>query len=256
MVLHDDDLARYARQLILSGVNEEHQEKLADSAVLVVGAGGLGAPLLLYLAAAGVGHITIIDGDQVEMTNLNRQVCFATDDLGKPKASTAAAFARRINPSIEITACDDWLDDKLADQIISSGLIVADATDRVETRLMINRFCHQNKATMVFGGASRMEGQLSSFRSGLDETSPCFTCIFPDISSASQLPRCSEVGILGPVTGVIGSLMAMEVIRQCLMPDQPFGSDLCGKLMLYEGKDHFMQTINVKKRPDCPICGG
>jgi len=256
MALNDDDLTRYARQLILSGVTEAHQEKLAETSVLVVGAGGLGAPLLLYLAAAGVGHITVIDGDQVELTNLNRQVCFATDDLGQPKASTAAAMARRINPSVVITARDEWLDDEQADQIISSGLIVADATDRADTRLRINRFCHQKKATMVFGGASRMEGQLSSFRSGVDQDSPCFTCIFPDISTTSQLPRCSEVGILGPITGVIGSLMAMEVIRQSLIPDQPFGSDLCGKLMLYEERDHFMQTITVKKRPDCPVCGG
>jgi len=256
MALNDDDLARYARQLILSGVDEAHQEKLAATSVLVIGAGGLGAPLLLYLAAAGVGHITVIDGDHVDITNLNRQICFATDDIGKPKASTAAAFACRINPSVHMIARDEWLDATRADEIITPGLIVADATDQAETRVMINRLCHQNGATMVFGGATRMEGQLSSFRSGIDHASPCFTCLFPDIQSTSQLPRCSEVGILGPITGVMGSLMAMEVIRQSVRPDQPFGSDLCGKLMLYDGKDHFMQTINVKKRSDCPVCGG
>ena len=255
MTLNDDDLARYARQLILSGVSEAHQDKLTNASVLIVGAGGLGAPLLLYLAAAGVGHLTIIDGDQVEMTNLNRQICFTTSDISKAKASTAAAFASQINPSIEITARDEWLSDELAADIITAGMVVADASDRAETRLMINHLCHQKGAIMVFGGASRMEGQVSTFRSGIEASSPCFSCIFPDISATSQLPRCSEVGIMGPITGVIGSLMAMEVIRQCLIPDQPFGPDLCGKLMLYDGMDHYMLTISVKKQPDCAVCG-
>jgi adenylyltransferase/sulfurtransferase len=254
MTLNDDDLYRYARQLILNGMTETHQQRLLDAHILLVGAGGLGAPALLYMAAAGIGHITVMDGDVVDATNLNRQICFTAEDIGKPKASTAAEAARKCNPALTITAIDEWLDHAAADQIISKNMIVADATDQAATRVLINKACHDHGAVMVFAGASRFEGQIASFRSGLDAEMPCFSCLFPDISGTSQIPRCSEVGILGPVTGMIGSLMAMEVMRQCLWPDQVFGRHLSGQLMLYDGLDHHMQTITVNKRPDCPVC--
>lgn len=254
MALSDDDLFRYARQLILKDMTETHQERLRSAHILLVGAGGLGAPALLYMAAAGIGHITIMDGDKIEATNLNRQICFTADDIGKPKASTAAEMARRLNPGITINAMDEWLDKDKAVHVITKGMIVADATDQAATRILINQTCHDHGAVMVFAGASRFEGQIASFRSGLDAKMPCFSCLFPDISGTSQIPRCSEVGILGPVTGIMGSLMAMEVMRQCLLPDQVFGRDLSGKLMLYDGLDHHMQTIAVNKRPDCHIC--
>lgn len=255
MTLSDEDIYRYARQLILRDMSEAHQEKLQSAHVLLVGAGGLGAPALLYMAAAGIGHITIIDGDNVDTTNLNRQICFADNDIGKPKASSAANVARRLNPSLTITAIDQWLDSDKADEIITRGMIVADATDQAETRVLINQVCHKNGGVMVFAGASRFEGQMSSFRSGIDKNSPCFSCVFPDISGTSNVPRCSDVGILGPITGIIGSMMAMEVMRQCLLPDQIFGQDLSGKLLLYDGLDHHMQTIAINKRPNCAICG-
>lgn len=254
MTLHDDDLYRYARQLILRDMTDAHQERLQSAQVLLVGAGGLGAPALAYMVAAGIGQMTIVDGDTVDLSNLNRQICFTADDIGTPKASTAAAWASRLNPSVSVTAIDAWLDIGNADAIIGKGIIVADATDQAVTRSLINQTCHNNGAVMVFAGASRFEGQIASFRSGVDRNAPCFSCLFPDISGVSDLPRCSEVGILGPITGILGAMMAMEVMRQCLYPDPVFGHDLSGKMLMYDGLDHHMQTIAVNKRPDCPVC--
>ena len=254
--LNDADLNRYARQLILQGMDAAQQQQLLHSSVLIVGAGGLGAPLLLYLAAAGLGDITIIDGDQIEPSNLNRQICFDSANIGKPKASTAAAMAKRLNPNIRINAIDAWLNAENAPSLIKKGSIIADATDRPEMRALINRLCHKNGAVLVFGGATRLEGQIASFRAGLDNTAPCFACLFPDLTATSQLPRCSEVGILGAITGIIGTAMALEVLKQCLLPETPFGDNLTSKLMLYDGTDSFMRVIDIKKHPACPVCSG
>lgn len=253
--LDDADLNRYARQLILKGMDEAQQQKLQKSKVLIVGAGGLGAPLLLYLAAAGLGAITIIDGDQIEPSNLNRQICFNDSDIGKPKASTAAAMAKRLNPNIRINAIDAWLDAENAPSLIKENTIIADASDRPEMRVFINRLCHENGKVMVFGGATRLEGQIASFHSGLDTDAPCFACLFPDLTATSQLPRCSEVGILGAITGIIGTAMALEVLKQGLLPEKPFGENLTSKLLLYDGTDNFMRVIRIKKRRTCHVCG-
>ena len=257
--LDDADLNRYARQLILKGMDEAGQQKILKSKLLVVGAGGLGAPLLLYLAAAGCGHITIIDGDQIEPSNLNRQICFSDGDIGtdggKPKASTAAAMAQKLNPRITINAIDAWLDEENAPSLIKKNTIIADASDRPEMRDLINRLCHKNGKVMVFGGASRLEGQIATFRSGLDADAPCFACLFPDLTATSQLPRCSETGILGAITGIIGTAMALEILKQCLLPEKTFGENLTSKLMLYDGTDNFMRVIRIKKRRDCAVCG-
>ena len=253
--LNDADLNRYARQLILKGMDEAGQQKILKSKLLIVGAGGLGTPLLLYLAAAGCGHITIIDGDDIELSNLNRQICFSDGDSGKPKASTAAAMAQKLNPRISINAIDAWLDAENAPSLIKKNTIIADASDRPEMRDLINRLCHENRKVMVFGGASRLEGQVATFRSGLDADAPCFACLFPDLTATSQLPRCSETGILGAITGIIGTAMALEVLKQCLLPATPFGENLTSKLLLYDGTDNFMRVIRIKKNRDCAVCG-
>ena len=253
--LDDADLNRYARQLILKGMDEAGQQKILKSKLLVVGAGGLGAPLLLYLAAAGCGHITIIDGDNIEPSNLNRQICFGNSAIGKPKASTAAAMAQKLNPRITINAIDAWLDAENAPSLIKKNTIIADASDRPEMRDLINRLCHENRKVMVFGGASRLEGQIASFRSGLDNTAPCFACLFPDLTATSQLPRCSETGILGAITGIIGTAMALEILKQCLLPERSFGENLTSKLLLYDGTDNFMRVIRINKKRDCAVCG-
>ena len=253
--LDDADLTRYARQLILKGMDEAQQQKILKSKLLIVGAGGLGAPLLLYLAAAGCGHITIIDGDNIEPSNLNRQICFGDGDIGKPKASTAAAMAQKLNPRISINAIDAWLDEKNAPSLIKKNTIIADASDRLEMRDLINRLCHKNGKVMVFGGASRLEGQVATFRSGLDADAPCFACLFPDLTATSQLPRCSETGILGAITGIIGTAMALEILKQCLLPERSFGENLTSKLLLYDGTDNFMRVIRINKKRDCAVCG-
>ena len=255
--LNDADLNRYARQLILKGMDEAQQQRLLASKVLIVGAGGLGTPLLLYLAAAGLGDITIIDGDDIELSNLNRQICFTSTDTdsGAPKASTAAAMAQKLNPRITINAIDAWLDEKNAPSLIKKNTIIADASDRPAMRDLINRLCHKNGAVMVFGGASRLEGQVATFRSGLDADAPCFACLFPDLTATSQLPRCSEVGILGAITGIIGTAMALEVLKQCLLPERSFGENLTSKLLLYDGTDNFMRVIRIKKNRTCVVCG-
>ena len=254
-MLDDLDLHRYARQLILPRFDEESQEKLASSTVLLIGAGGIGAPLCLYLAAAGIGKLIILDGDKIEISNLNRQVCFTENEIGMPKAEAAADMARQLNPRITVLAENTHLDAENATRLIKKGMVIADATDTPTSRLMINNIAHAKGCAVVFGGAIRLEGQLATFRSGLNQDMPCFCCVFPETDSSSLVPRCQDVGILGAITGVIGSMMALEVLRQCLLPLTPLGGHLGGKLLLYDGMDNRLDMIRVTPRTDCPTCG-
>lgn len=255
MALTDTQLERYARQVIMPEFGEDAQEQLLTTKVLVVGAGGLGAPVIQYLAAAGIGQITIADNDIVEATNLNRQVIHATSAIGMPKAESARQAALTINPEVNIKALAEAFTGDNADQLIADADIIADCTDSPAARYAINLAAHRLARPLVFGGAVRIEGQVTSFRSGIDQTSPCFACIFPEAASLSQAPRCSEAGIIGPITGVVGNLMALEVLRQALLPETPLGPPLTGTLLLYDGRYSAVTQIAVQRRHDCPVCG-
>ena len=263
MTLTDADLHRYARQLILPTMDEAAQAKIKNANLVLVGAGGIGTAALIYLAAAGVGRLTLIDGDKVEATNLNRQICFTAADIGKPKAEVAATHASRLNPTIKITPLATWLQADNAKDLIATGNITMDTSDSPAARAIINRTCHAQAATLIFASAIRLEGQLASFTSGLDPAQPCLACAFPDLASpesaraaaASQpLARCDEVGILGAITGVLGSLAALEALRHITAPARPFGESLAGRLLLYDGRDQYMRVIRIAKDKGCAVC--
>ena len=254
-MLGDNELERFARQLILAGFEEEHQAQLQASHVAVLGAGGLGSPLILYLVAAGVGQLTIIDDDSVELSNLNRQVIHPSKAIGVFKASSAKKTAQALDSDIKITTHEKRFSNDNAEELIGEASIIADCSDTAETRYEVSQAAHRLGKIHVFGGATRLEGQVSTFASGVAKSSPCFACVFPESATPSHVPRCSEVGILGAITGIIGSLMALEVLRQCLLPAKPLGEGLERTLLLFDGQTSELQRITTKPRADCSICG-
>ena len=257
--LDDDQLFRFARQLILSGFEDEHQIKLAETRVLLIGAGGLGAPLLQYLVAAGLGHIAIVDDDDVEATNLNRQVIHPENHIGMAKVKSAEIAAKAMSKTVTITPHNMRFSEDNCAALCQGIDLIIDASDNPATRLLANDTAHALKIPLVFGGAVRLEGQVASFRSGLDQEANCYRCVFPSTTShdlAHDLaPGCSEAGILGAITGIIGSIMALEVIKQALMPATPLGPGLNNKLLLFDGRYLSSQIITTEKRADCPCCG-
>jgi adenylyltransferase/sulfurtransferase len=255
-MLTDAQLERYARQIILPCFGEESQRALMHRHVAVIGAGGLGAPVIQYLAAAGIGRISVIDDDVIDASNLNRQVIYSTPAIGTAKAEQAAIVVQAINPEIGVTASTARFTSENAEHLITDADVIADCSDTGLTRHEANTTAHRLRRILVFGGAVRLEGQVSSFASGTDPSSPCFSCVFPESAEHNLAPRCSEAGILGPVTGVVGTLMAHEILRQCLLPDKPIGEPLTGKLILYDAVTTTFMTIATKKRANCPVCGG
>ena len=257
--LDDDQLYRFARQLILAGFDEDHQIKLMETRVLLIGAGGLGAPVLQYLVAAGIGHIAIVDDDEVDTTNLNRQVIHPENHIGMAKVKSAEIAARAMNKSVTITPHNTRFAEDNCAALCQDIDLMIDASDNPATRLLANDTAHRLKIPLVFGGAVRLEGQVASFRSGLDQDANCYRCVFPEATShdlAHDLaPGCSEAGILGAVTGIIGSIMALEAIKQTLLPATPLGPGLNNKLMLFDGRYLSSQVISTEKRADCPCCG-
>lgn len=250
-MLSDENLERYARQVIMPEVGEDGQERLLAARALVVGAGGLGSPVILYLAAAGIGTITILDDERVELTNLNRQIAHTTASIGTPKVEQAAAAARALNPAITITGQPERLDDDNVDRLLETHDLVIDCSDNVETRYRLGDASHRTATPLVFGGAVRSEGQLALFDSGRDPSSPCFRCVFPDMPDAQQAPGCSEAGILGPVTGVIGTLQALTAVNLLLGT----GGTQTGKLLLFDGPGAGFMEISTSRRAGCATCG-
>ncbi len=258
--MNDDDeiIHRFARQLILPNFDESHQMKLAQTHALILGAGGLGSPVIQYLTAAGIGSITIIDSDKVELSNLNRQIIHPESHIGMEKALSAEIIAKKQNKHTDINSKFAHFTDENASDLCGGCDIIIDCSDNFDTRKAANLAAHKMALPLVFGGAVRLEGQIASFRSGLDKnkSAPCFECLFPE-SPISDLARgCSEAGILGAITGIIGTMMALEAIKQILKPEMPFGEGLDSRLLLYDGRNMETTIINTKKRPDCPICGG
>lgn len=250
-MLSDENLERYARQVIMPEVGEDGQERLLAARALIVGAGGLGSPVILYLAAAGIGTITILDDERVELTNLNRQIAHTTASIGTPKVEQAAAAARALNPAITITGQPERLDDDNVDRLLETHDLVIDCSDNVETRYRLGDASHRTATPLVFGGAVRSEGQLALFDSGRDPSSPCFRCVFPDMPDAQQAPGCSEAGILGPVTGVIGTLQALTAVNLLLGT----GGTQTGKLLLFDGPGAGFMEISTSRRAGCATCG-
>jgi molybdopterin/thiamine biosynthesis adenylyltransferase/rhodanese-related sulfurtransferase len=248
VTLSADERARYARQLILPSFGEEGQRRLAAASVLVVGAGGLGSPVLLYLAAAGVGRIGIVEYDRVDASNLHRQVLYGSSSVGAPKLDASRERLHDVNPLVTIEPFASRLTRDNALTIITPFDLVIDGTDNFATRYLINDACVLLGKPNVYGSVHRFEGQVSVFDSA---RGPCYRCLYPDPPPPNLVPSCAEGGVLGVLPGVIGTLQATEAIKVLA----GIGEPLIGRLLLYDALASRFRTLRVAKSTDCPICG-
>jgi molybdopterin-synthase adenylyltransferase len=252
MELSDEQFQRYARHLILDEVGEEGQIKLLSSRVLVVGAGGLGSPLLLYLAAAGVGTIGVTDADRVDLTNLQRQIVHATERVGMLKVDSARTALASVNPEVRVETHPTRLGSDNAEQLIGQYDLVADGSDNFETRYLLNDLCFRLEKPLAAAALSPFEGQISTFKPYLGAGHPCYRCLFRDPPPPDLVPRCETAGILGAVAGVLGVLQAVEVLKELL----GLGESLDGTLLIYDALRARFHSIRIAKDPECPTCGG
>jgi molybdopterin/thiamine biosynthesis adenylyltransferase len=252
MELTEAQFHRYARHLILDEVGEEGQEKLLAARVLVVGAGGLGSPLLLYLAAAGVGTLGVIDDDRVDLTNLQRQIAHASDRVGMAKVESARQAIAAVNPEIRVEAHEARLEAANAAAIIAGYDLVADGSDNFATRYLLTDLCHAARKPLIAAALAPFDGQLSTFKPYLGAGHPCYRCLFREPPPPDLVPRCETAGILGAVAGVIGTLQAVEVLKEIL----GIGDSLSGTLLMYDALGTTFHRIAVPKDPHCPTCGG
>jgi adenylyltransferase/sulfurtransferase len=252
MAISDAQLERYARHIVMEEVGEEGQEKLLNSRVLVIGAGGLGSPSLMYLAAAGVGTLGVVDHDVVDMSNLQRQIVHSTENVGDPKVASATERLYDINPEVKVEAHRARFAPENALDLVSQYDLVVDGSDNFTTRYLANDACFFAKKPLVSGALLRFEGQLATFRAFEEgENRPCYRCLFPSPPKPNMVPRCETAGIFGAVAGVIGTLQATEVLKELL----GLGEGLSGRLMLYEGLSGNFRTLKVKRDPACALCG-
>lgn len=246
--LNSAELSRYARHLSLPEVGKEGQVRLKASRVLVVGAGGLGSPLALYLAAAGIGTLGLVDFDEVDATNLQRQILHGTKDVGRPKLDSARERLADVNPHVSVVTHDVRLDSSNALEILGSYDVVADGTDNFPTRYLVNDACVLLGKPNVYGSVFRWEGQASVFASG---GGPCYRCIFQEPPPPGLVPNCAEAGVLGVLPGIIGSIQALEVIKLLLGQ----GRTLSGRLVIFDALEMSWREMAVSRNPNCPVCG-
>lgn len=246
--MDDQALLRYHRHILLDGLDVQGQEAIAVARVLLIGAGGLGCPAALYLAAAGVHTLTVVDDDLVEITNLQRQVAFLESDLGRPKVSALADRVRARNGKVHCHPVMDRADESLLEHLIGDHDVVVDATDNFSTRHRINRLCHVLGRPLVSGAAIRWEGQVSVFDARLPG-SPCYACLYPPTGDENL--SCAEAGVFAPLCGLIGSLMAGEVLKLLIGGD----GILCGRLLIVDQRSMEMRTLKLSRDPACPVCG-
>ena len=246
----EDEIQRYSRHILLPEVGGIGQAALRRARVLVIGAGGLGSPLLLYLAAGGVGTIGIVDDDKVDLSNLQRQIAHGTAGVGTAKTSSAAAAARAINPLVEVVEHRLRLTAAEAGALIPAYDIVCDGSDNFATRYLVADSCVRARRTLVSAAVLRFEGQLSVFKPHRDPTGPCYRCLYPEAPPPGLAPSCAEAGVLGAVTGVMGTLQATETIKEIL----GLGESLSGRLLLWDALATRFRTIWVPRDPHCPVC--
>jgi len=245
--MNDEQLLRYSRQIMLPQVDVAGQEKLLDSRMLIIGAGGLGSPAAMYLATAGIGHLVIVDHDSVELSNLQRQLLHRDRDIGRNKAESARDTLTAVNPEITVTAIPARLTGEQLDAEAKAAAVVLDCSDNFATRFEINRACVQQRTPLVSGAAVRFEGQLSVFDSR-DKDSPCYRCLYEE--GIEEDETCTENGVLSPVVGIIGAMQALEALKLVLST----GNGLSGRLLLFDGLAHDWRTLNLTRDPACPVC--
>jgi adenylyltransferase/sulfurtransferase len=247
----DAELRRYSRHILLEEVGAIGQAKLRAARVLVVGAGGLGSPLALYLAAAGVGTLGLVDHDRLELSNLQRQVAHVTARIGRNKAESAAETLAALNPDVTVEIHARRMDAEAARELIPRYDIVCDGTDNFATRFLLGDACHLLGRPLVSAAVLRFEGQLSVFRGHDGAPHPCHRCLHPEQPPEGLVPTCSEAGVLGAVTGVMGTLQATEVLKLILS----IGEGLSGRLLLWDALDARFRTVKLKRDPACALCG-
>lgn len=247
----ENQIQRYARHIVLPEVGGVGQEKLLNARVLVIGAGGLGAPLLMYLAAAGVGMLGVVDDDDVDLSNLQRQVIHATDAIGMPKVGSAGRTVQAINPEITFVPHQTRLTAANAAALIDQYDLVADGSDNFETRFLVNDACHLAGKTLVSAAILRFEGQIATFRSGLGQGDPCYRCLYREAPAPGLVPSCSEGGVLGALAGAVGSLQAIEVLKEIM----GIGDSLAGWLLIYDALSSEVRKMKLPRDTECPLCG-
>lgn len=245
--MNSDDINRYARHIVLKEIGGPGQQALLGARAVIIGAGGLGGPAGLYLAAAGLGAITIVDDDVVELSNLQRQIQFSQDSLGQPKAQTMQKNLARLNSGINVDYKQARLDQNNAEKLLRGYDIILDGTDSFETRFVVNRISIALGIPLVSGAIGRFNGQVGIFNSGLDM--PCYQCLVPAIPP--QVETCSEVGVVGALAGVVGTMMALETIKLITGA----GAPLVGKLWIFDGLNAESRIVRLPKDPKCPVCG-
>lgn len=247
--MQDDLLLRYSRHIMLPQIEYDGQEKLTQSHALIIGAGGLGAPVAMYLAAAGVGTLTICDFDQVDLTNLQRQIIHTTTSVGQNKALSAQESIARLNPEINVHVETSRLNAEALAGRVAAADVVIDCSDNFATRYLLNQLCFNHQTPLVSGAAIRFEGQLSVFDFRHAE-SPCYHCLYPDVGDDQEL-RCADNGVFAPLVGMIGTAQAGEAIKLLLN----IGQTMQGRLLLLDALSAEWRTIRLKKDPSCSVCG-
>ena len=245
--MDDQQLLRYSRQIMLPELDVAGQQKLLDASVLIVGMGGLGCPLAMYLVAAGVGHLTIADDDSVELTNLQRQIAHSEQNIGHSKVDSAAKTLQGLNPDVELTLLCTRLEGEELEQAVKNKTVVVDATDNFSTRFAINEACIKARVPLVSGAAIRMEGQVTVFDSSRDD-SPCYQCLYRE--GEDDDASCARNGVMAPVVGVIGSVQAMETIKLIA----GIGESLVGRLLLLDARSMQWRELQLRRDPQCPSC--
>ena len=247
--MQDAQLLRYSRHILLDEFGVEAQQRLSSGNVLIVGAGGLGCPAALYLAASGVGRLTIADGDKVDATNLQRQILYRDKTVGVPKATAAREALREVNPEVEVVALGERLEAEAIGRAVAAADVVLDCTDNFATRHALNRACVEHRKPLVSGAAIRFDGQLAVFDLRRAD-SPCYSCLFPESADAEDV-ACAVMGVFSPLTGVVGTLQAAEAIKLLCAVGTPLG----GKLQMFDALNGEWRTVRVPKDPGCPACG-
>jgi len=247
----EEQIKRYARHIILPEVGGKGQEKLLNSKVLVIGAGGLGSPTILYLAAAGVGTIGIVDFDVVDLSNLQRQIIHNTERVGTPKVESARKTVEMLNPDVKVITYNTRIGKENIMDIIKDYDVVLDGTDNFPTRFLINDACYFAGKPLVSAAMLRFEGQVSVFDFRMKEQSPCYRCLFPEPPPPGLVPSCQEAGILGSIGGIMGCIQATEAIKLIL----GIGEPLVGKLLIMDALSMDFRKVKLRKDPNCPLCG-
>ena len=249
MELNNDEIRRYSRHLSLPEVGLEGQKKICSASVLCIGAGGLGSPIAMYLAAAGIGKLGIVDFDAVDLSNLQRQILHGTADVGRPKTQSAAETIHRLNPNVQVVLHDTRLTSENALEIIRPYDIVVDGTDNFPTRYLANDACVLLRKPNVYGSIFRFEGQASVFAPHLG--GPCYRCLYPEPPPPGAVPSCAEGGVLGVLPGIIGVIQATEILKLILGK----GTSLLNRLLLFNALEMQFRELKLRRDPQCPLCG-